>query len=830
MADKPAFQEHHIIERQAFKDSALLNQLVQQDLVHVNDAKNLLNMPADPALAAKIGVSPHNGGPLKPYSDALMEELGKLQDSPDGQAVLAGDKAAAGRIAERVNMMRDTMRAGLINGELLTNTPQGMTPELAKTKIADFMGNLEGYAKEHAGQIEKIAKTTPNRWDAITTAEDRVRAAVDAIEPNGIKASKGPAEIAKNNLGAAIVRSAEAGELTLSQGTLQNLGQVFSRAATGIAALGLVADIAVSTAEARQAALKGDIEGAHSIMNGLGARLAFGWLGAQWGASLGAGAGIYGTVIGGALGGIAGVLGGEELVRGIERVANQFAGLINPQGNAATPVKAPEAESSGGNTVITEFDPKSTRPTLVTTYNPLGKVTQQMRPQFDLQTGLKTREEISDADGKLQIVRSFAPGTGKLASETNYDRSTGKVSSEHTYDAQGAKTTKSFDRNDGHLTGTQEYNAAGKITRQVSYNANGKITLDNRRSYDAATGKQNGYQQYNGNGTLVYQGFYNPDGKETGHKSYDNSGTLTKDITINPDTKEILRDAVAEAKAKAKADAEWAAAQEAARIAAEKQAAADAAAKAEAERQAAQAGGHTGGGGGDPNETGWPGGKIPQPGSPTFEQERAQAGYGPGWIPDWRNPGQWMPDPFAPSDLDENYTCVGGPGTVIDGVPSNVPPVCVKTPFKRSAALNSKDYGTGGQFLPAASIREKRDPLSQQARLRKEWNEWQDPYFAKHPHKQPSAPIPVSPKRQAMRDALAQSIIIHQERIAKAAEIAPKSPWQRLAGMFGGGFTSDQDKRAFAEVSQLTAKTPEQLNEAARLLTGVPMDSSLMRI
>lgn len=47
-------------------------------------------MPTNQELAAKMGVSPHNGGPLKTYSDGLAEQFDKLERSFDGQATLAG--------------------------------------------------------------------------------------------------------------------------------------------------------------------------------------------------------------------------------------------------------------------------------------------------------------------------------------------------------------------------------------------------------------------------------------------------------------------------------------------------------------------------------------------------------------------------------------------------------------------------------------------------------------------------------------------------------------------------------------------------------------------
>jgi hypothetical protein len=46
MADFILFQDHHVIERQALKDSPLLQKLTQMNLFNIEDAGNHLNMPA----------------------------------------------------------------------------------------------------------------------------------------------------------------------------------------------------------------------------------------------------------------------------------------------------------------------------------------------------------------------------------------------------------------------------------------------------------------------------------------------------------------------------------------------------------------------------------------------------------------------------------------------------------------------------------------------------------------------------------------------------------------------------------------------------------------
>ena len=64
MGDTPAFQGHHVIEQEAYRQSRLLRELSAQGLFDLDGPRNMLNLPQDRALAARLGLSPHPGGPL----------------------------------------------------------------------------------------------------------------------------------------------------------------------------------------------------------------------------------------------------------------------------------------------------------------------------------------------------------------------------------------------------------------------------------------------------------------------------------------------------------------------------------------------------------------------------------------------------------------------------------------------------------------------------------------------------------------------------------------------------------------------------------------------
>ncbi|PWF20623.1 hypothetical protein TP38_00005 [Xanthomonas citri pv. citri] len=122
------FQDHHNIEQQTLKNSELLARLQEVGKFHIHAPENRLFLPASPQLADALGVTSHSGGPLAEYQKGMLERLNRIQLTRDGQAALEGDTAAMDRVAERVEQLRDTVKVGLINGDLNTNTPVGEFP------------------------------------------------------------------------------------------------------------------------------------------------------------------------------------------------------------------------------------------------------------------------------------------------------------------------------------------------------------------------------------------------------------------------------------------------------------------------------------------------------------------------------------------------------------------------------------------------------------------------------------------------------------------------------------------------------------------------------
>ncbi len=193
MGDIPVFQGHHLIEQVAVENSRLLQLLADSGHFKLHGATNILNLPATPALAAQMGLSPHSGGPLSAYSDGLLLAIEELEQSPDGQLLLGRNAtpevraAAAERMAGRLDNLSQTLRAGIINGDLVTNTPEGMTPAEANAKVRTFFADLDGYERTHAAQIaeQKTLNASELRWRGVTQSEANVRLALDAIDQPG---------------------------------------------------------------------------------------------------------------------------------------------------------------------------------------------------------------------------------------------------------------------------------------------------------------------------------------------------------------------------------------------------------------------------------------------------------------------------------------------------------------------------------------------------------------------------------------------------------------------------------------------------------------------
>jgi len=226
------FQDHHNIEQQTLKNSELLAKLQETGRFDIHAPENRLFLPSDPQFAKALDITPHSGGPLGAYQDGVIERLDDLQATRDGRAALRGDPEALDRVAQRVDQLRDTIKVGLINGDLNTNTPVGLTPLQVSAKVQSFFRDTPGYHQTHAQQIDALKAFTgvDHSWGGVANSESRIVTALDQIQvSNTAIARGGNPTLQRSGLSLAIANAHHDGRVVLSeQGILkveQTLGE-----------------------------------------------------------------------------------------------------------------------------------------------------------------------------------------------------------------------------------------------------------------------------------------------------------------------------------------------------------------------------------------------------------------------------------------------------------------------------------------------------------------------------------------------------------------------------------------------------------------------------
>lgn len=214
------FQDHHNIEQQTLKNSALLAKLEQAGRFDIHAPENRLFLPASPQFAQDLGTTPHSGGPLGAYQRGMLERLNRLQMTADGQASLEGDPAAMDRVVKRVEQLRDTVKVGLINGDLNTNTPLGQTPALTGQKVRYFFDNIPTYYQTHIQQIEALKGFTgvDHGWGAVANSESRIVTTLNQIHVDSRPLIRGgDIELQRNGLSVAIANAHHDGRVVISE-------------------------------------------------------------------------------------------------------------------------------------------------------------------------------------------------------------------------------------------------------------------------------------------------------------------------------------------------------------------------------------------------------------------------------------------------------------------------------------------------------------------------------------------------------------------------------------------------------------------------------------
>lgn len=215
----PHFQDHHAIEQRTLARSPLLRMLADTGHFDIHAPENRIFLPADPAFAQSLGITPHSGGPIADYQIGLLQRLRRLEQTPDGMAAFNGDAAAQARISGRVEALRDTVRVGLINGDLYTNAPYGLKPDDIRPQIQSFFFNEARYSQLSAPQLQQLRSFTPidSGWAGVTHSEHRVVTTLRHIQssPNPLTRGGG-AELQRQGLSEAIFGAYHGGRLSIS--------------------------------------------------------------------------------------------------------------------------------------------------------------------------------------------------------------------------------------------------------------------------------------------------------------------------------------------------------------------------------------------------------------------------------------------------------------------------------------------------------------------------------------------------------------------------------------------------------------------------------------
>ncbi|CTP91552.1 hypothetical protein A6R71_07880 [Xanthomonas translucens pv. arrhenatheri] len=214
------FQDHHQVEQQTLKSSKLLAKLQETGRFDIHAQENRIFLPADSKFAQALDITPHSGGPLGAYQYGVIKCLEEIQATRDGRAALRGDPEALDRVVQRVEQLRDTIAVGLINNDLNTNTPVGLTPEQANTKVQGFYRNSPDYYQAHAQQLDTLKGLNgiDRGWAGVTNSESRIVTTLDKIQTSSTAIVRGgDIELQRSGLSLAIASAHHDGRVVLSE-------------------------------------------------------------------------------------------------------------------------------------------------------------------------------------------------------------------------------------------------------------------------------------------------------------------------------------------------------------------------------------------------------------------------------------------------------------------------------------------------------------------------------------------------------------------------------------------------------------------------------------
>lgn len=225
----PFFQDHHVIEQQTFKGNEFIRTLEENGLVDRDAFANRIFMPADRALAEKLGVSPHNGGPIADYQRGTEFFFNELASSRDGLAAMDGDPEALDRVVARVNHFRDSLKLGLVDGKVFTNAPLGLTADDIRPLTRGYIDGIHSAAAVRG--LDSLG-STDHAWLAVTKSEERIVATLVHTDGSESHLTKGkdPA-LQRIGLSTAISNAHHDGRVVLSDEGIRTVERILGEEA-----------------------------------------------------------------------------------------------------------------------------------------------------------------------------------------------------------------------------------------------------------------------------------------------------------------------------------------------------------------------------------------------------------------------------------------------------------------------------------------------------------------------------------------------------------------------------------------------------------------------
>lgn len=113
------FDRQLIIDDYLQHRSPLLQRLSIAGLFEVDSPVNALNLPVEKAFAEKLGCAQYCAEPISSYREGVLGQLQKIENSTQGQAAMQGEESGLRSAAESVENLQLTIKAALINGDLV---------------------------------------------------------------------------------------------------------------------------------------------------------------------------------------------------------------------------------------------------------------------------------------------------------------------------------------------------------------------------------------------------------------------------------------------------------------------------------------------------------------------------------------------------------------------------------------------------------------------------------------------------------------------------------------------------------------------------------------